>query len=67
MERMTAVEKNLLVELVIKNRDVLENKRTDAVTLADKVRCWRNVEAEFNGNSQVVKVGNTRVIARCAH
>ncbi|XP_046398942.1 uncharacterized protein LOC124165538 isoform X1 [Ischnura elegans] len=53
--RMTAAEKDLLVALVIKNRDILENKRTDAVTLSDKTRCWRNIEAEFNGNSQVVK------------
>ncbi|XP_046385611.1 uncharacterized protein LOC124155651 isoform X1 [Ischnura elegans] len=53
--RMTVVEKDLLVALVIKNRDIIENKRTDAVTLSDKTRCWRNIEAEFNGNSQVVK------------
>jgi hypothetical protein len=64
---MSKIEKDLLVRLIIKYRDIIENKRTDSVTLAEKVRCWRNIEEEFNGNSEVIKVGNTLVIVGFTH
>ena len=48
---MSASEKALLVDLVVKNRSIIENKKTDAVSAQLKAKCWEEVAAEFNGIS----------------
>ena len=49
---MTVCEKELLADLVLKYSDVLENKRTDAVTSVTKTNCWKQLSAEFNACSE---------------
>jgi len=48
---LTAVEKEFLVELVLKYRSVLENKKSDAVTAKDKEAAWKLVEQEYNAST----------------
>ena len=48
---MTAAERNLLVELVQKYADVLENKETDKLTLTQKNAAWCRLVDEHNAVS----------------
>ena len=41
-------EEELLVELVKKYEQVIENKKTDAVMWKEKESCWTELAAEFN-------------------
>lgn len=41
----------ILINLVQENKDVLENKRSDAVTSKDKDKCWKIIEHLFNSRS----------------
>ena len=44
----TEYEKNLLSDLVISRKDILESKRTDAVYSKEKKEEWRRLVDEFN-------------------
>jgi Myb/SANT-like DNA-binding domain len=44
----TAVEREMVLQLVQKYKDVIENKRTDAVTSAHKEKVWQRITTEFN-------------------
>ncbi|CAH1111700.1 unnamed protein product [Psylliodes chrysocephalus] len=44
----TQTEKDLLISIVAKYKNVLENKRTDAVMIYDKDAAWDKVSREFN-------------------
>lgn len=44
-------EKSVLTELVIKYRDLIENKKSDATTNADKARGWKRLSEDFNALS----------------
>ncbi|XP_046403630.1 myb/SANT-like DNA-binding domain-containing protein 3 [Ischnura elegans] len=55
MERMNSVERDILISLIMKYRDILENKKTDAVSVSEKVLCWRKIEDLFNANATVQK------------
>ena len=44
----TAVEREMVLQLVQKYKDVIENKRTDAVTSAHKEKVWQRIATEFN-------------------
>jgi len=47
-------EEELLVELVTANKDVLENKKTDAVMWKEKDACWKKLVLEFNSQALLV-------------
>ncbi|KAJ8950543.1 hypothetical protein NQ314_007852 [Rhamnusium bicolor] len=41
-------EKNVLLQLVQKYKNIIENKKTDASSNAEKESIWRKIYAEFN-------------------
>ncbi|XP_077512606.1 uncharacterized protein LOC144123698 [Amblyomma americanum] len=47
------VERDLLLDLVDKHKAVLENKRTDAVSVARKRKEWELIETQFNSSHNV--------------
>lgn len=47
---LTAEEKNALVDLVTKHFEIVENKRTDAVTQQTKLKEWIIIAQEFNSS-----------------
>lgn len=47
-------EEELLVELVKKYQQVIENKKTDAIMWKDKEACWVKLSAEFNSQGLLV-------------
>lgn len=44
-------EIDLLLDLVKERKNILENKKTDAVTTRDKENCWKEISNEFNQRS----------------
>ncbi|KAL4084520.1 hypothetical protein QTP88_027470 [Uroleucon formosanum] len=44
----SAAEEELLVELVKKYQNIVENKKTDMVMWKEKEECWRKISEEFN-------------------
>lgn len=44
-------EKEILIHLVTKYKDVVENKKTDACTTAIKNEGWKKLTEEFNSTS----------------
>ncbi|XP_068084422.1 myb/SANT-like DNA-binding domain-containing protein 3 [Anabrus simplex] len=44
----TDFETDILTELVVKYKDVVENKKTDGVTVKKKLETWKIIENEFN-------------------
>jgi len=48
---LTAAERLLIVDLVQKYWAVVENKKSDAVTVKEKARMWQLITAEFNAVS----------------
>jgi len=48
---MSTVEKSLLVELVMKYRNIIDNKRTDALTAKAKDDGWKALAEEFQAAS----------------
>jgi Myb/SANT-like DNA-binding domain len=51
LANMTVIEKNLLADLCTKYQSVLENKRTDAVTVRVKEDTWKLLAEEFSAIS----------------
>ncbi|XP_026744132.1 fibrinogen silencer-binding protein-like [Trichoplusia ni] len=49
----TRVESDTLIQLVLKYKNVLENKKSDAATWAEKEQCWQKIETNFNSISSV--------------
>lgn len=49
----TAAEKDLLLDLVVKYKHIVENKATNAVTVIEKSNGWQKVASEFNAVSNV--------------
>lgn len=47
-------EVRLLVDTCIKYANIIENKRTDAVTWKQKNECWEKITAEFNASTESV-------------
>lgn len=45
------LEKIKLIELVEREKNILENKKTDNVSVKDKDTCWKNITKEFNSSS----------------
>ena len=50
---LTAPERQLIVDLVAKYSQVLENKQTDSVTNAEKDAVWQQLGSEFNAVNAV--------------
>lgn len=46
-------EIDTLIKLVERNKVVIENKKSDAVTWGEKERCWKSIELDFNSASGV--------------
>lgn len=47
----TTGEKELLLSLVSKYKDIIENKKTDGVSLNEKIKTWDDITREFNGQA----------------
>jgi len=50
---MSLPEKSLLVELIENHADIIENKETDRITIAEKTTAWKLLAEEFNAVSCV--------------
>lgn len=48
LPHLTTFEREALLELTVKYRSLVENKRTDATSSKEKLRGWRLIEEEFN-------------------
>lgn len=44
----TTAEREVILQLVQKYKDIIENKRTDAVTSLHKEKVWQKIASEFN-------------------
>ncbi|CAG9130995.1 unnamed protein product [Plutella xylostella] len=42
---------DMLINIIQENKNVLENKKSDAVTWQEKESCWKIIEAKFNATS----------------
>ncbi|KAJ9587227.1 hypothetical protein L9F63_019251 [Diploptera punctata] len=52
---LSPCEKKLLIELVEKYKDVVENKKTDDVNFQKKCLAWKSISIEFNSMPNTVK------------
>jgi len=50
---MATAERELILDLVLRRSDVVENKKTDGSTAREKEAAWLNIESEFNAASGV--------------
>lgn len=50
-QNFSEAEKMILVNLIQQYKNVLENKKSDAVTSKDKDKCWKILEHSFNSRS----------------
>ena len=48
---MSCLEKNLLVDLCLKYKNIIENKKTDGATTKSKDETWKILAKEFQANS----------------
>jgi len=48
------LEKIKLIELIERNKNIIENKKTDNVSTRDKEKCWMKITKEFNNNCILV-------------
>lgn len=55
----TNFEKQLLVDLVLEEKNVVQNKKTDASSNEAKVQAWKRICSKFN-SSQQSGVRNTK-------
>ncbi|XP_046393022.1 myb/SANT-like DNA-binding domain-containing protein 3 [Ischnura elegans] len=54
-ERMTNRERNLLISLVQKDREIIDTKKCDMATLQAKMKCWQKVADRFNSHGNVTQ------------
>ena len=43
----------MLVEIALKYENIIENKKTDEVSVVEKATAWTNIATEFNAMSVV--------------
>ncbi|PSN54641.1 hypothetical protein C0J52_01094 [Blattella germanica] len=48
----SSFERNLLVELVLERKHIVENKRTDGASVNEKRKCWEEISTCFNASRQ---------------
>lgn len=46
-QNFSETEKIILVDMILKYKNVLENKKTDGVTSKDKEKCWKKIESTY--------------------
>lgn len=56
-------EKIILIDLISRYKDVIENKKSNAVTPKDKEKCWKIIENTFNSTSSTAR--NAEVLRSC--
>jgi len=44
------LEKIKLIELIERDKNIIENKKTDNVSTREKEKCWIKITKEFNNN-----------------
>lgn len=47
----TPNEKVLLINIIARYKNVIENKKTDSVTTQEKMNVWAKITKEFNASS----------------
>ncbi|XP_039303469.1 myb/SANT-like DNA-binding domain-containing protein 3 [Solenopsis invicta] len=63
-QNFSEAEKICLINLIQQYKDVLENKKSDAVTSKDKDKCWKVIEHLFNSRSSG-EFRNSEVLKSC--
>lgn len=51
----TTLEKKILIEILKKYSNVIENKKTDSTTLKEKDKTWNIITEEYNSSSNVTE------------
>lgn len=46
-------EKSLLIEIVNKYVNIIDNKKSDAVSVSEKKKKWQEIAAEFNESNEI--------------
>lgn len=47
----TKHEENIAFSIILKHKNIVENKKTDAVSIEDKKKAWQKIISEFNAIS----------------
>lgn len=47
-KNFTEIEKEKLLEIVNNYNNIIENKKTDAVTVQEKIQAWKMVAEDYN-------------------
>ncbi|KYN03087.1 UPF0439 protein C9orf30 like protein, partial [Cyphomyrmex costatus] len=63
-DNFSEAEKIILTNLVFEYKDIIENKKSDAVTSKDKDKCWKTIEIAFNSRSSA-KCRSSEVLRSC--
>ena len=58
-KNFTHSEDLILLDLVEERKDILENKKSDAVTWKQKAECWENLTVEFVNKTGTVRNAKT--------
>ncbi|XP_071576779.1 uncharacterized protein [Temnothorax nylanderi] len=58
-------EKLILTEIVLKYKNIIENKRTDGITSKDKEKCWKIIENNYNSTSSSTEFRSAEVLKSC--
>jgi len=53
---MSAAERELVLNLVLRCSDVIQNKRTDGLMAREKEAAWKSIESEFSAASGVKRL-----------
>lgn len=61
----TEREKNLLFSLVLKYRNVIENKKTDGTSINEKRQTWEKITKQFNSGSPGLIPRSTESLRKC--
>lgn len=51
LPNFSATEKMKLIQLIEEKKDIIENKKTDAISAREKEECWINLATQFNSTS----------------
>ena len=55
----TIEEIEFLIDLVVKYKNVIENKETNAITWKQKNQVWERISTEFNANGSMQRTSKT--------
>lgn len=57
----TGQERTILLELVGKYKHILENKKSDCISLSQKKKTWNNLAEEFNSLPDTCNVSKLHI------